>query len=132
MRAWIIIASALAGLYGAAGVALAAAGAHLGGAGGLATTAAYFLLFHAAALVGLCTAASAARRAAALQAAALMVAASLVALGTLLFSGHLALHALADRVPIPLAAPLGGSLIILGWLVAAVALPLALDRPRTP
>ena len=125
MRVWIIIVSALAGLYGAAGVALAAAGAHLGGNGALATTAAYFLLFHAAALVGLCTAAAGSRRA-----MPLMTAASLIALGILLFSGHLALHALADHVPLPIAAPIGGSLAILGWLVAAIALPLALDRSR--
>ena len=125
MRAWIIIVSALAGLYGAAGVALAAAGAHRSGNPNV-VTAAYFLLFHATALVGLCTAAATVAR----RAAPLMVAASLIALGTLLFSGHLALHALADLVPIPVAAPVGGSLTILGWLVAAVALPLALERSR--
>lgn len=122
MRSWIILVSALAGLYGAAGVALAAAGAHRSGNPNVAT-AAYFLLFHAAALVGLCTAAAVARRA-----VPAMAAASLIAGGTLLFSGHLALHALAGLVPIPFAAPVGGSLTILGWLVAAVALPLALDR----
>ena len=123
MRTWIIIVAALAGLYGAAGVALAAAGAHRSGNPNV-TTAAYFLLFHAAALVGLSTAAAGARRA-----VPPMIAASFIALGTLLFSGHLALHALADLVPIPFAAPVGGSLAILGWLVAAVALPLALKRP---
>ncbi len=122
MRSWIILVSALAGLYGAAGVALAAAGAHRSGNPNV-VTAAYFLLFHAAALVGLCTAAAVAQRA-----VPAMVAASLIACGTLLFSGHLALHALAGLVPIPFAAPVGGSLTILGWLVAAVALPLALDR----
>ena len=125
MRTWIIIVAALAGLYGAAGVALAAAGAHLGGSGGLATTAANFLLFHAAALVGMSTAAAHGRRA-----APLMAAASLVATGAFLFSGHLALHALAGRVPVRIAAPVGGSLTILGWLVAAVALPLALAAPH--
>lgn len=124
MRTWIIIVAALAGLYGAAGVALAAAGAHRSGNPNV-TTAAYFLLFHAAALVGLSTAAAGARRA-----VPPMIAASLIALGTLLFSGHLALHALADLVPIPFAAPVGGSLAILGWLVAAVALPFALERPK--
>ena len=87
------------------------------------TTAAYFLLFHAAALVGLSTAAAHARRA-----VPLMVAASLIALGTLLFSGHLAMHALANLVPVPFAAPVGGSMTILGWLVAAVALPLTLKK----
>ncbi len=122
MRTWIIIVSALAGLYGAAGVALAAAGAHRSGNPNV-TTAAYFLLFHAAALVGLSTAAAHARRA-----VPLMVAASLIALGTLLFSGHLAMHALADLVPVPFAAPVGGSMTILGWLVAAVALPLTLKK----
>lgn len=123
MRIWIIIVSALAGLYGAAGVALAAAGAHRSGNPNV-TTAAYFALFHAAALVGLCTAAAGRRS------AALLVAASLIAAGTLLFSGHLALHALYDLVPIRFAAPLGGTLTILGWLVAAVALPLTLGQPH--
>ena len=122
MRMWITIVSALAGLYGAAGVALAAAGAHLGGVGGLATTAAYFLLFHAAALVGLSTAAAASRRP-----APVLAAASILAFGTLLFAGHLALHALRDWVPLPFAAPVGGSLTILGWLIAAVSLPVALS-----
>ena len=121
MRSWIILVSALAGLYGAAGVALAAAGAHRSGNPNV-TTAAYFLLFHAAALVALCTAAAGTRRA-----GPLMAATSLIALGTLLFAGHLALHALADLVPVPFAAPVGGSLTILGWVVAAVALPLALS-----
>lgn len=122
MQPWIKIIAALAGLYGSAGVALAAIGAHRSGNPNV-VTAAYFLLFHAAALVGLTTAAAGARRA-----TPLMIAASLLALGTLLFSGHLALHALADLVPIPFAAPVGGSMAILGWLVAAVSLPLALER----
>lgn len=126
MRTWITIVSAAAGLYGAAGVALAAAGAHLGGAGSLATTAAYFALFHAAALVGMSTAATASHRP-----IPLLLAASLVALGTLLFSGHLALHALSGLVPVPFAAPVGGTITILGWLVAAVALPISLTGSRS-
>lgn len=123
MRPWIGIVASLGALYGAAGVALLAAGAHMA-AGGLATTAADFLLFHAATLVGLCAAASRARRA-----VPLMGAASLITLGTLMFSGHLALHALFGRVPLPLAAPIGGSLTIAGWLVATLGLPLALTDP---
>ena len=124
MRSWIAIIAALAGLYGAAGVALSAAGAHLAGNGTLATTAGQFLLVHAAALIGLTTAS-----AHALRAWPVLTAASLIALGTLLFSGHLALHALTGLVPVPFAAPLGGSLTILGCLLTAAALPLALRRP---
>ena len=95
--------------------------------GTLATTAANFLLFHAAALVALAGLAAGRRRAMPLN-----IAASAIALGTLLFCGHLALHALADRVPLPWAAPFGGTLLILGWLIAAAALPFALLEPRGP
>ena len=120
MRAWSMGLAGLGALCGAAGVALAAAGAHRGGDGVLATTAGYFLLFHAAAVIALVARAAGDRL--------LAVAASLLVLGVALFSGELALHALAGLRPLPMAAPVGGSLMILGWLVAAVALPLAIGR----
>ena len=121
MRAWVMVLAAAAGLYGAAGVALMAAGAHKAGAsaGPLATTAGTFLLFHAAAILGLCALDSG---------RGTRIAASLIAAGALLFSGELAAHALAGAQPLPLAAPIGGTLMIVGWLVAAVAAPLALRR----
>ena len=42
-------------------------------------------------------------------------------LGTVLFSGSLYLHALTGAVPIPVLTPLGGGILIVGWLVLAVA-----------
>ncbi len=120
MRAWSMALSALGALCGAAGVALAAAGAHRSGDGALATTAGDFLLFHAAAVVTLGTRAANSRL--------LAVAASVLLLGVTLFAGEIALHALTGLRPLPIAAPVGGGLMILGWLVAAVALPLAMSQ----
>ena len=119
MRRWVACLAAVAGLFGAAGVGLAAAGAHLAG-GSVVTTAAQFLLFHAAALVALCTAAAISGRPVGICAAA-----SMIALGTILFSGDLALRGLAGVTPLHLAAPTGGMILIVGWLGAAVALPFA-------
>lgn len=115
---WTLIAG-LAGLFGAAGVALAAAGAHLSGTP-IVTTAAYFLLFHASALAAFCAVARGGTE------RGLGLAALLIALGCILFSGDLAMRGLADRVILHLAAPTGGVVMILGWLVAALALPAAL------
>ncbi len=118
MRAWSMVLAAVAGLYGAAGVVLAAVGAHAG-AGPNVTTAADFLLFHAAALVG------ATAHAGPRGGRGVLLAASAWALGAFLFSGELALHALAGVSPLPLAAPTGGVVLIVGWLIAAIALPRA-------
>ena len=117
---WRVLA-ALAGLLGAAGVALAALGAHRSGSP-LVTTAAYFLLFHAAAITSLCAFAQAEGN------HAILAAAVLIAFGVVLFSGELALHGLTGSTPLALAAPTGGLLMIAGWLVAAVAMPLAFRR----
>ena len=119
MRAWSMGLAAVGCLFGAAGVALAAAGAHRPEAA-LATTAAYFLLFHAPAIAGFGALLSRDR--------VLNSAATLLAAGVALFSGELALHALAGLRPAPIAAPVGGTVMIAGWLLAAVALPRALGR----
>lgn len=114
--------AALAGLAGLLGVALSAAAAHIPGADSL-KTAAQFLLFHAPAvlaLVGL-GGAGLTHRLATRAAAALLLA------GLVLFSGDLALRALAGRALFPMAAPAGGTALMLGWLVAAAA---ALIPPR--
>ncbi len=121
MRIWMMGLAVLAGLFGAAGVGLAAAGAHVSG-GSTVTTAANFLLFHAAALVGFCGLATSRRS------RGVLLAASIVALGTMLFSGELALHTLAGVDLLQSAAPIGGTLMILGWLVAAFTLPIALGK----
>ena len=122
MRFWTAFLASLACLYGGSGVAGAAAAAHISG-GGSAATSANFLLFHAGALAALATAASSAERP-----LPLCLAASLIALGVALFSGDLAARGLAGVSLLRMMAPSGGVLMIAGWLLAAVALPLALRR----
>jgi uncharacterized membrane protein YgdD (TMEM256/DUF423 family) len=113
MRLWSMILAALGGLLGAAGVGLAAAAAHLSGEPS-AAIAANFLLFHAAALLAI-TALNAAR-----PHPLLLVAGFLMVIGAVLFSGDLALRAFAALRLIPMGAPAGGIILILGWIVAAV------------
>jgi uncharacterized membrane protein YgdD (TMEM256/DUF423 family) len=99
-----------AGLCGAAGVALSAASAHLGGAH--LGTAASFLLVHAPAIlaIGLLGGSR-----------SLKLAAYILLVGVVLFSGDLASLDLLGHRPFPYAAPIGGTLTIIGWLVVAVA-----------
>ena len=107
---------ALAALAGGLGVAASAAAAHIPGADSL-KTAAQFLLFHAPAilaLTGLGAGGLTHRLATRIAAAALM-------LGLALFSGDLALRALSGHALFPMAAPVGGILLMLGWLAAALA-----------
>lgn len=102
----------LAGLSGAAGVALSAAAAHRGGA--FTGTAASFLLAHAPALL----AAGLLRANRVLQTAGLILAA-----GLLLFCGDLLARDFLGSRLFPFTAPAGGTLLILGWLgIAASAL----------
>lgn len=105
---------ALACLMGAAGVALSAAAAHSDSSLG---TAGNILLFHAPAVMA---AAIAAHLALLWRPAGLAGGAALV-LGALLFSGDIALRAYTGDRLFPFAAPSGGMLLILGWLVLAVA-----------
>ena len=49
------------------------------------------------------------------------LAAMLIVLGTMLFCGDLAIRALAQVSLIPMAAPTGGVMLMLGWLGLAVA-----------
>lgn len=103
---------ACAGLMGAGGVAVGAAGAHAGG-GDLARTASDLLLIHAAVV----TAGSAAALGIARTSALLPVALTLLTGGTILFGGELSLAGLADWRPWPSAAPFGGICLMAGWLV---------------
>ncbi len=106
----------LAGLMGAAGVALAARAAHAGNDASL-MTAALFLLIHATAMIGLAALAPAGRW--------LAGAGLVLALGTLLFSTDLAIRHFGGSGLFAMAAPAGGVLMILGWLaVCLAALPL--------
>ncbi|MGJ4998553.1 DUF423 domain-containing protein [Bradyrhizobium sp. HKCCYLS3077] len=107
---------ALAGLMGAAGVALAAKAAHDPDASRLAT-ASTILLFHACALLG--TVALAERGI--VQRRIGMVAALGLVLGAALFSGDLMMRQFAGDRLFPFAAPTGGMLLIGGWLVLAIA-----------
>ncbi|WP_349370628.1 DUF423 domain-containing protein [Salinarimonas sp.] len=107
---------ALGALAGLLGVAFSAMATHLTGAGTLEVSAS-FLLFHAATLVGLAALVLGGHvgRKAALLAGYVLVA------GLALFSGDLALRALAGRAMFANAAPTGGVLLMIGWIVLGVA-----------
>ena len=107
---------ALAGLMGAAGVVLLAAGAHAAPGAGL-DSAGQLLLFHAAAVIG---AAVALHQGLLFRPLALAAAIGLV-VGAALFSGDIALKALAGHRLFPMAAPTGGFISIASWLGVAVA-----------
>lgn len=105
----------LAALSGAAGVALAAASAHISNAVNL-ETASRFLMIHAAAALGL-----GALLAAKPPLARWLAGASFALIaGVTLFSGDLVARSLAGDRLFPYAAPIGGSLTIGSWLALAV------------
>jgi uncharacterized membrane protein YgdD (TMEM256/DUF423 family) len=119
----ITILIALAGLMGAAGVILAAAGAHAAPGAGL-DSAAYMLLFHATAVLG---------GAALLQQGALWRPLALVVLaawvfGATLFSGDIVLRVFAGHRLFAMAAPSGGIILIAAWLGSAGAAIAAMMR----
>lgn len=116
MDAWTRSLLFLAGLFGALGVAAAAAAAHVGGGANL-ETAAHFLLFNAAALAGLAGVILHTARGATL----LRMGASAIAIGCILFSGDLAARALMEVKLLGGSAPVGGVAMIAGWLCVAVA-----------
>ena len=107
---------ALAGLIGAAGIALAAAGAHAAPGDGL-DGAAYMLLFHAAAVLG---GTALVQQGALWRPLGLVVLAAWI-IGATLFSGDIALRAFAGHRLFPYAAPSGGMILIAAWLGLAAA-----------
>ncbi|MDE5464760.1 DUF423 domain-containing protein [Bradyrhizobium sp. CSS354] len=107
---------ALAGLMGAAGVALAAASAHGDDASRLAAASA-MLLFHATAIL----AAVALLGRGLLHGGIGIIAASGFAAGAALFAGDLTLRQYAGHSLFPYAAPTGGSVMILSWLAVTLA-----------
>ena len=129
------IAFVIAGLGGLAGTVgiVAAAGAAHGSADPLMQIAANMLLFHAAALVGIGALCRAGNR-------LMPTAGAVLALGTALFSGDLIRRALSGERLFPMAAPTGGTLLILGWLLVVIACGWGMigrsaegsDRLRTP
>jgi uncharacterized membrane protein YgdD (TMEM256/DUF423 family) len=107
---------ALAGLMGAGGVMLAAASAHLADATRLAA-ASSMLLFHACAVLG---AVALAERGVLRACIGLAAAFGFVAAAAL-FAGDLALHQFAGHGLFPMAAPTGGTLLMVSWLVLALS-----------
>ncbi len=107
---------ALAGLMGAAGVALAAASAHGTDASRLATASA-MLLFHATAILAVV----------ALMARGLLhdgiglAAAFGFIVASALFAADLCLRQFAGHALFPYAAPTGGTLMIVSWLAVTTA-----------
>ena len=114
----------IAGVFGAAGIALAAAGAHAAPSAGL-DSAANILLFHALAILG----GTALLLQGMLSRQLALVALAAWALGTILFSGDVASRVFLGQRLFPMAAPTGGITLIIGWLVlAASALAKAFDH----
>ncbi|WP_322515344.1 DUF423 domain-containing protein [Rhodopseudomonas palustris] len=109
-----------AGLYGAAGVALAAAAAHVPDAARLGP-ASSMLLFHASAIAA---AVLLAERGLVHRVPGLAASFGFV-LGTALFAGDLSLRQFAGQSLFSMAAPTGGMLLIGSWLLLAVAALLA-------
>lgn len=116
MTAFRRILICLAGLMGAGGVAAAAAGAHMTSDPAM-TTAATFLMIGAPSVVG----AVALARARGRRWSFADVSGGIIALGTLLFSGALVGRVLWNVVIFPMAAPTGGTMLIAGWLMLALA-----------
>lgn len=106
---------ACAGLAGAIGVGLAAAGAHGSDLSEL-TPPAYMLIMHAAAAAGIVAIGT---RAA--HPGAFLLAALVLLIGVSLFSGAVTLRVLTGYRLFPMAAPTGGTTMIVGWLILTAA-----------
>ncbi|HTJ58839.1 MAG TPA: DUF423 domain-containing protein [Devosiaceae bacterium] len=109
----------LAGMCGAIGVALAAAATHRGEADlGIAAN---FLLFHAPTLLGI---SFLARNRLSLIAGAVLI------VGLVLFAGDLTVRALNGTSPFPIAAPIGGTGMIAGWVLLAISAVVGWPKPE--
>ncbi|MGO8026145.1 DUF423 domain-containing protein [Rhizobium leguminosarum] len=109
-----------AGLFGVAGVALAALAAHGGGEANLAASASAMCLAHAPALLAFALGNTRLRTA--------WLAGLLMIAGTLLFAGDLVTLRFSGSSLFPYAAPTGGWAMMLGWLAIAAG---AIFRVRT-
>jgi uncharacterized membrane protein YgdD (TMEM256/DUF423 family) len=105
-----------AGLYGALGVAFAAIAAHTG-AGPTLGAASQMMLFHASALLTL----GLYGRAAGSLGFVLQGAGLAILLGVALFAGDLTMRQYRGHALFPMAAPSGGTLMIIGWALVLVA-----------
>jgi uncharacterized membrane protein YgdD (TMEM256/DUF423 family) len=113
----------LAGLMGASGVILAAAGAHAVPNTGV-ESAAYMLLFHAAAVLG----GAALTQQALFWRPLMLVVLGAWIVGAALFSGDIALRVFAGHRLFAMAAPTGGTILIAAWLALAGVAICALTR----
>jgi len=110
------ILTAIAALFGCAGIVLAAAGAHARPGTGL-DSAGHMLLFHAPAVIAACAGIAAGLISRPIG----LIAAIALLIGAGLFAGDLALRAYAGHRLFPMAAPTGGMVMIGGWALLAVA-----------
>lgn len=110
----------VAGLIGAAGVVLGAVAAHRVQDPSLAT-AAQMLLFHAAAAVAVAAHLRPIHHRPVRGHRVWLAAAALMLSGSALFAGDITMRVLVGARLFPMAAPLGGSTMIAGWLGLAVA-----------
>lgn len=115
------IVLALAGLMGAAGIVLTAAGAH-GKPGAGLDSAGYLLLVHALAVL----AGAALLREPLLSRPIALAALWGFAAGAILFAADVAARAYAGGRLFPLAAPAGGMILIASWLLLTVSALIAL------
>lgn len=116
MSKWAYTLIGLAALFGAAGAMESAAAAHLI-SDPLLKTSADFLIVNAVAVIAIGAVALAGTQ----RKYWLLVAATALLAGSLLFCGELSAHVFLGRKILPLVAPVGGGLTMLGWLIAAVA-----------
>jgi uncharacterized membrane protein YgdD (TMEM256/DUF423 family) len=116
----LIVVAALAGLLG---VGLSAAAAHAPGGANL-ETAARFLLFHAPALLGIAALANIG----AVHPGAARLAGWVMVLGLAHFCGDLVMRAWRNGALFPMAAPIGGVLLMGGWGLTALAALLRVVR----
>jgi uncharacterized membrane protein YgdD (TMEM256/DUF423 family) len=105
----------LAAVSGLVGVGLSAAAAHV--TGGNLATAAQFLLFHAPALLALVALIGAGL----LHPTLAQAAGYAMVLGLVLFCGDLSRRAFSGVPLAPMAAPTGGILLMLGWLLVGLS-----------
>jgi uncharacterized membrane protein YgdD (TMEM256/DUF423 family) len=128
---WASLLVTLAALAGAAGVIEAASAAHqsdaplLEASSHLLQTSSHFLLLHATAVIAVAGFAHSFPH----KSRSMLGAASVLLLGCIVFCGDLSVRALTGSRLFPMAAPLGGSLLILGWLATAVSALLRLRKP---
>ncbi len=121
---WASCLVAGAALAGAAGVGEAAYGAHQSSEP-LLQVSSHFLLLHAAAVIAIAGFAHSFPH----KSRSMLGAASLLLVGTIFFCSDLTVRGLTGSRLFPMAAPLGGSLLIIGWLATAVSALLRLrDR----